>query len=82
MSDPGTTYRAHEEVKCMRSTQDPMIPIRGLQKNIAEWGVVTEQELKVRIIYETRLEILSESTRKTLIFKLSNLELRLAVSPS
>jgi TPP-dependent pyruvate/acetoin dehydrogenase alpha subunit len=81
MSDPGTTYRAHEEVKCMRSTQIPMIPIRGLQKNIAEWGVVTEQELKVRI-YETRLEILSESTRKTLIFKLSNLELRLAVSPS
>ena len=44
MSDPGTTYRTREEVQRMRSTQDP---IRGLQKNIEEWGVATEQELKV-----------------------------------
>jgi len=43
MSDPGTTYRTREEVQRMRSTQDP---IRGLQKNIEEWGVATEQELK------------------------------------
>jgi pyruvate dehydrogenase E1 component alpha subunit len=43
MSDPGTTYRTREEVQRMRSTQDP---IRGLQRNIEEWGVATEQELK------------------------------------
>ncbi|KAF8163815.1 mitochondrial pyruvate dehydrogenase E1 component beta subunit [Crassisporium funariophilum] len=43
MSDPGTTYRTREEVQRMRSTQDP---IRGLQKNIEEWGLATEQELK------------------------------------
>lgn len=29
----------------MRSTQDP---IRGLQRYIEEWGLATEQELKVR----------------------------------
>lgn len=46
MSDPGTTYRTREEVQRMRSTQDP---IRGLQKNIEEWGVATEQELKVLV---------------------------------
>lgn len=45
MSDPGTTYRTREEVQRMRSTQDP---IRGLQRNIEDWGVATEQELKVR----------------------------------
>ncbi|KAJ7096056.1 dehydrogenase E1 component-domain-containing protein [Mycena epipterygia] len=43
MSDPGTTYRTREEVQRMRSTQDP---IRGLQRNIEEWGLATEQELK------------------------------------
>ncbi len=45
MSDPGTTYRTREEVQRMRSTQDP---IHGLQKYIEEWGLATEQELKVR----------------------------------
>ena len=45
MSDPGTTYRTREEVQRMRSTQDP---IRGLQKYIEEWGLASEQELKVR----------------------------------
>lgn len=44
MSDPGTTYRTREEVQRMRSTQDP---IRGLQKYIEEWGLATEQELKM-----------------------------------
>ena len=48
MSDPGTTYRTREEVQRMRSTQDP---IRGLQKNIEEWGVATEQELKVLYLH-------------------------------
>lgn len=48
MSDPGTTYRTREEVQRMRSTQDP---IRGLQKNIEEWGVATEQELKVFYLF-------------------------------
>ncbi|KAH6886507.1 dehydrogenase E1 component-domain-containing protein, partial [Coprinopsis sp. MPI-PUGE-AT-0042] len=43
MSDPGTTYRTREEVRRMRSTQDP---IRGLQKYLEEWGVASEQELK------------------------------------
>lgn len=46
MSDPGTTYRTREEVQRMRSTQDP---IRGLQKYIEEWGLATEQELKVSV---------------------------------
>ena len=44
MSDPGTTYRTREEIQRMRSTQDP---IRGLQKYIEEWGLASEQELKV-----------------------------------
>ena len=45
MSDPGTTYRTREEIQRMRSTQDP---IRGLQRYIEEWGLATEEELKVR----------------------------------
>jgi len=44
MSDPGTTYRTREEVQRMRSTQDP---IRGLQRYIEEWGLATEQDLKM-----------------------------------
>ncbi|KAF5378315.1 hypothetical protein D9615_008804 [Tricholomella constricta] len=44
MSDPGTTYRTREEVQRMRSTQDP---IRGLQRYIEEWGLASEQELKL-----------------------------------
>ena len=44
MSDPGTTYRTRDEVQRMRSTQDP---IRGLQRYIDEWGLASEQELKV-----------------------------------
>ncbi len=47
MSDPGTTYRTREEIQRMRSTQDP---IRGLQRYIEEWGLATEEELKVRTI--------------------------------
>ncbi|KAG8964364.1 alpha subunit of pyruvate dehydrogenase [Tulasnella sp. 419] len=43
MSDPGTTYRTREEIQRMRSTQDP---IKGLQRYLEEWGVVTEEELK------------------------------------
>lgn len=45
MSDPGTTYRTREEVQRMRSTQDP---IRGLQRYLEEWGLASEEELKVR----------------------------------
>jgi Dehydrogenase E1 component len=44
MSDPGTTYRTRDEIQRMRSTQDP---IKGLQKYLEEWGVTTEEELKV-----------------------------------
>lgn len=47
MSDPGTTYRTREEVQRMRSTQDP---IRGLQRYIEEWGLASEQDLKVSLI--------------------------------
>ena len=45
MSDPGTTYRTREEIQRMRSTQDP---IRGLQRYIEEWGLASEEDLKVR----------------------------------
>lgn len=44
MSDPGTTYRSHEEVIQMRSTKDP---IRGLARCIASWGLATADDLKV-----------------------------------
>ncbi|KAG6876249.1 hypothetical protein C0992_000353 [Termitomyces sp. T32_za158] len=44
MSDPGTTYRTHEEVQQMRSTKDP---IRGLARNIVSWGLATSEDLKV-----------------------------------
>ena len=45
MSDPGTTYRTRDEIQRMRSTQDA---IRGLARYIEEWGLATEEELKVR----------------------------------
>lgn len=48
MSDPGTTYRTREEVQRMRSTQDP---IRGLQRYIEEWGLASEQDLKVGLFH-------------------------------
>ena len=48
MSDPGTTYRTREEIQRMRSTQDP---IRGLQRYIEEWGLASEEDLKVRHIF-------------------------------
>lgn len=48
MSDPGTTYRTREEVQRMRSTQDP---IRGLQRYIEEWGLASEEELKVGFLF-------------------------------
>jgi pyruvate dehydrogenase E1 component alpha subunit len=44
MSDPGTTYRTREEIQRMRSTEDP---ITGLKKNLIEWNIITEDELKV-----------------------------------
>ncbi|QRV74922.1 pyruvate dehydrogenase E1 component alpha subunit [Ceratobasidium sp. AG-Ba] len=43
MSDPGTTYRTREEIQRMRSTRDP---IKGLQKYLEDWGVISEEELK------------------------------------
>ena len=46
MSDPGTTYRTREEIQRMRSTQDP---IRGLQRYIEEWGLASEEDLKVSL---------------------------------
>jgi pyruvate dehydrogenase E1 component alpha subunit len=48
MSDPGTTYRTREEVQRMRSTKDP---IKGLQRYLEEWGLATEQELKVLLFH-------------------------------
>jgi len=53
MSDPGTTYRTREEVQRMRSTQDP---IRGLQRYIEDWGLATEQDLKVGAYWSVFLE--------------------------
>jgi pyruvate dehydrogenase E1 component alpha subunit len=44
MSDPGTTYRTRDEVQQVRSAHDP---IAGLKKYILDWGVATEDELKV-----------------------------------
>ena len=48
MSDPGTTYRTRDEIQRMRSTQDA---IRGLARYIEEWGLATEQDLKVCSCY-------------------------------
>lgn len=45
MSDPGTTYRTREEIQNMRSSNDA---IQGLKNKMLEWGVVSENELKVR----------------------------------
>ena len=47
MSDPGTTYRTREEIQRMRSTQDP---IRGLARYIEEWGLASEEDLKVYLL--------------------------------
>ncbi|KAI9852987.1 MAG: alpha subunit of pyruvate dehydrogenase [Thelocarpon superellum] len=44
MSDPGTTYRTREEIQRMRSTNDP---IAGLKQKLLDWGITTEDELKV-----------------------------------
>ncbi|CAG8555011.1 5594_t:CDS:2 [Diversispora eburnea] len=43
MSDPGTTYRTREEIKHMRSTNDP---ITGLRLRILDLELLTETELK------------------------------------
>ncbi|KAG6855560.1 hypothetical protein H0H87_001012 [Tephrocybe sp. NHM501043] len=43
MSDPGTAYQSHEEVKQMRSTKDP---IRGIEGYIEGWGLASADELK------------------------------------
>ncbi|KFZ16923.1 hypothetical protein V501_02005 [Pseudogymnoascus sp. VKM F-4519 (FW-2642)] len=43
MSDPGTTYRTREEIKRMRSTDDP---IANLKSQLLDWEVVSEEELK------------------------------------
>ncbi|KAG6907641.1 hypothetical protein DXG01_008091 [Tephrocybe rancida] len=43
MSDPGTTYRSHEEVQQMRNMKDP---IRGLERYIEGWGLASSEELK------------------------------------
>lgn len=51
MSDPGTTYRTREEIQRMRSTQDP---IRGLARYIEEWGLASEEDLKVCSRFESR----------------------------
>ncbi|KZV66582.1 mitochondrial pyruvate dehydrogenase E1 component beta subunit [Peniophora sp. CONT] len=68
MSDPGTTYRTRDEVQKMRSTQDP---IRGLQRYIEEWGVLTEDELKqidkdAKTTVETAVEEAKASPEPTL----------------
>lgn len=46
MSDPGTTYRSRDEIQKVRSQRDP---IRGLQRYLTDWGVATEDEMKVFI---------------------------------
>jgi len=55
MSDPGTTYRTREEIQRMRSTQDP---IKGLQKYLEEWGVASEEDLKVHYLVSVVLSIM------------------------
>lgn len=57
MSDPGTTYRTREEIQRMRSTQDP---IRGLQRYIEEWGLASEEDLKVRSAFTRVVSCFSE----------------------
>jgi len=43
MSDPGTSYRTKDEVKMMRSTNDP---IEGLKAKLLSHGIMTSDEIK------------------------------------
>lgn len=44
MSDPGTSYRTHEDVQEIRKTQDP---ISNFKEFIVAQSLATEQECKV-----------------------------------
>lgn len=47
MSDPGTSYRTREEVQDVRQTRDP---IMSFKEKVLTAGLVTADELKVRLI--------------------------------
>lgn len=47
MSDPGTSYRTREEVQDVRQTRDP---ITSFKEKVLTAGLVTADELKVRLI--------------------------------
>lgn len=48
MSDPGTSYRTREEVQDVRQTRDP---ITSFKEKILTAGLVTADDLKVRLMY-------------------------------
>lgn len=46
MSDPGTSYRTRDEIQVVRQTRDP---ITSFKEKILSEGLVTLEELKVRL---------------------------------
>lgn len=57
MSDPGTSYRSRDEIQEVRQTRDP---ITSFREKITSAGLVTSEELKVKISKN------SEKTKTTL----------------
>lgn len=49
MSDPGTSYRSREEIQQVRSTRDP---ISSFKDKILTSGLVSDEDLKVKILYK------------------------------
>lgn len=48
MSDPGTSYRTREEIQEVRQTKDP---ITSFKEKILSSNLVTQEEIKVKTIY-------------------------------
>lgn len=69
MSDPGTSYRSRDEIQEVRQTRDP---ITSFREKITSAGLVTSEELKVRICKA----ILINCSLNKIFFK-QNLELQL-----
>lgn len=49
MSDPGTSYRTRDEIQKVRQTRDP---IASFKEKILKAKLVSEDELKVSLLYK------------------------------